>query len=64
MIRLYAVMIAIATVRLVSVPLAYLFRDGEPGVMLITSFWIGWLLTIGAAEWYIRHTRYAANAVQ
>ena len=64
MIRLYAVTIAIATVRLVSVPLAYLFRDGDPGVLLITSFWIGWLLTLGAAEWYIRRTRSAVIAVQ
>lgn len=59
MIRLYAVTLAIGTVRLVSVPLAYTFRDGDPGVMLITSFWIGWLLTLGAGEWWIRRTRSA-----
>jgi uncharacterized membrane protein len=57
MIRLYAVTIAIATVRLVSIPLAYTFRGGDDGIMLITSFWIGWLLTLGVAEWWIRRTR-------
>jgi uncharacterized membrane protein len=57
MIRAYAVVLGIATVRLVSFPLLALTTITDPGVMLITTFWTGWLLTVGAAELWIRATR-------
>jgi uncharacterized membrane protein len=57
MIRTYAFLIGIASVRVVSFALTPFFRGGELGVAVITSWWIGWLLTLFAAELWIRYTR-------
>ena len=55
MIRLYAVVFAVSVVRLVALPLALFYRtpDQAPAA-LMTSFWLGWLLSLAGAEWFIR----------
>jgi len=63
-IRVFAIAIAISTVRLVSIPLDLgLTPTGfRPPELFIYSIWIGWLLTLGIAELWIRHTRPRVDA--
>lgn len=63
MMRMFAMAIGIATVRLVSIVLAFLLRAGYATVG-VASMWIGWILTLGVAELWIRHTRRAGIARQ
>jgi len=57
MIRAYAVLIAIGSVRVVSLPLGVALPTNDLGIVLIASFWVGWLVTIIAAELWIRYSR-------
>lgn len=57
MIRTYAFLIGIATVRVVSLAMPLFFRGGELGVATITSWWAGWLMTLSAAELWIHYSR-------
>jgi uncharacterized membrane protein len=57
MIRAYAVVAAVATVRLVALPLGLLYRTPEQAsAALMASFVVGWLLTLGGAEWWLRQS--------
>ena len=59
MIRATAVAVGISTVRLVSIPLelALLPFALGPDRIFVLAIWIGWMLTLGCAEWWIRWTR-------
>ena len=59
MIRTFALAIAISTVRLVGPVVDYAFTPGglRSWDMFARSVWIGWVLTIAAAEAWIRYTR-------
>lgn len=61
MIRMIAMAVGIGTVRIVSLPVV-LLRGGSWDTNLVLSMWIGWLLSIVAAEVWIRHTRPAPIA--
>lgn len=56
MLRMYAIAIGIATVRLVSFTTAFI-----PGISVrdafVLSLWVGWALSLGVAEFWIRRTR-------
>lgn len=63
MIRAFAVLIAISTVRFVAIPID-LFTTPlglGPRAQFVLAVWTGWLLTLAAAEWWIRRTRAAAQ---
>lgn len=60
MIRMIAIAVGIGTVRIVSFPVV-LLHGGAGDTNLLISMWIGWLLSIGAAEVWIRHTRPASS---
>lgn len=57
MIRTYAVLIGIAVVRVVALPVLLLFGGNDLGLLTMTSWWLGWSLTLGTAELWIRSTR-------
>lgn len=59
MLRGIAAAIAIATVRLVAIPLdvALTPRGVDVEVIFASSLWVGWVLTMLGAEWWIRATR-------
>jgi hypothetical protein len=59
MIRTFALGIAISTVRLVGPVVDYAFTPGglRSWDMFALSLWIGWVLTVAAAEAWIRYTR-------
>lgn len=58
MIRAFAIAIAISTVRIVGAVLdAALTPAGvRPKVVFVLAVWTGWVITLGAAELWIRHT--------
>lgn len=56
MIRTFAMMIGIGTVRIVSVPFVFM-TTASYETITVASMWVGWVLTLGIAEWWIRHTR-------
>ena len=62
MIRAYAAALAVGAVRIVSTPLVAILID--PKTSIITSFWVGWLVTLAGAELWIRHTRASTRAVR
>lgn len=59
MIRVFAIAIAISTVRLVAVPLDLALTPAgfRPPEIFVLSLWSGWIITLGAAELWIRYTR-------
>ena len=58
MIRMIAMAIGIGTVRVLSIPVAFLIHvPWETNFVL--SMWLGWFVTLAAAEYWIRHTRAA-----
>ena len=63
MIRTFALGIAISTVRLVGPVVDYAFTPGglRSWDMFALSLWIGWVLTVAAAEAWIRYTRPRAD---
>ena len=56
MIRMLAMALGIGTVRLVSIPVAFLSRARWESNFMF-SMWLGWIITLAAAEFWIRHTR-------
>jgi uncharacterized membrane protein len=67
MIRTYAFLIGIGTVRVVALAMPVFARGHDLGIAVITTWWIGWLMTLGAAELWIRDSRrlgYAAAIVR
>ena len=59
MLRGIAAAIAIASVRLVAIPLdlALTPRGVDVRVVFALSLWLGWILTMAGSEWWIRSTR-------
>jgi uncharacterized membrane protein len=59
MIRMFATALAIATVRLFGGPIDFMLTPYAipPADVFVLSIWAAWLLTIGAAEGWIRYTR-------
>ena len=59
MIRVFALTIAISTVRLVAGPLDVILTPlgVRPSALFALSVWTGWVLTLGVAELWIRRTR-------
>jgi uncharacterized membrane protein len=59
MIRVFALAIAIATVRIVAGVLDIAFAPAgfPPRQLFVISLWTGWLITLTVAELWIRHTR-------
>ena len=53
---MFSLGLGIATVRIIAVPLLAL-TDVTLNIAAAISFWAGWLVTFGIAEWWIRHTR-------
>jgi uncharacterized membrane protein len=65
MIRAFAVLIAISTVRLVAIPID-LFTTPlglGPRAQFVFAVWTGWLVTLASAEWWIRRTRAPAQGL-
>lgn len=56
MIRMFAVGLGIATVRIIGLILVLLTRSSFQD-SAGTAFWLGWLLTLAVAEWWIIRTR-------
>lgn len=63
MIRAFAIALSISTVRLLGGPFdAVLTPTGVPArVVFVITIWTGWIMMVGAAEVWIRHTRLRAN---
>lgn len=59
MIRMFATVLAIATVRLIGAPIDLLLTPYgvPPSELFVVAIWTAWLLTIGGAECWIRYTR-------
>lgn len=59
MIRVFAIAIAISTVRVVAsiLDLALTPAGVRPPELFVLAVWTGWVITVGAAELWIRHTR-------
>ena len=62
MLRMYAVALGVAVIRLIGLPWSAL--PGRPQDLFVLALWSGWILTLGLAEWWIRHTRPQLEAVQ
>lgn len=65
MIRAFAIGLAIATTRLISVPTILWLgnpTDQQTGLIVLGSFTASFLLHAGFAEWWIYHTRKRGNA--
>lgn len=62
MIRMFAIGLGIATVRVVGLVLIAI-TGGSFQDLAGISFWSGWVITFGAAELWIRHTRPRATEV-
>jgi uncharacterized membrane protein len=56
MIRMFAVAIGVASVRVAGIILAFITLKG-PEAWFGYSVWIGFVVTVAAAEWWIRRTR-------
>lgn len=63
MIRTVAAAIGISTVRLVILPIDVALTPAGFGIqtVFLISIWVGWGLTLTAAEWWIRRTRPVAH---
>lgn len=59
MIRMFANVLAISTVRLVGGPIDFVLTPYgvAPADLFVLSIWTAWLLTLGGAECWIRYTR-------
>ena len=59
MIRSFAMAIGVSTVRVVGLALDLTLTPAgvSPAEVFVHSLWIGWVLTLGAAELWIRYTR-------
>jgi uncharacterized membrane protein len=59
MIRGFAVALAISTIRIVggALDLVLMPAAADAPWLFVVSLWIGWVVTIAAAEWWIRYTR-------
>lgn len=59
MLRAIAAALAIASVRVVALPLDLVLapRGVAPRIIFVLALWIGWVGTLAAAEWWIRSTR-------
>lgn len=59
MIRVFALAIAISTVRVVAVPLDVALTPAgfRPPTLFALSVWAGWIITLSVAELWIRYTR-------
>lgn len=64
MIRLFALGIAISTVRILLVLLDYLFTPAglAPRHVFVLGVWAGWIITLAAGELWIRRTRVRDSA--
>ena len=56
MIRMFAIALGVSSARIV-LPLMVAALDGRIRPAFAPSLWLGWLLTLAAAEWWIRRTR-------
>jgi uncharacterized membrane protein len=65
MIRAFAVAVAISTIRVIgaALDLALVTAGVPPRVGFVIALWAGWIVTVGAAEVWIRRTRPAALAL-
>jgi uncharacterized membrane protein len=59
MIRAFAIALAISTVRVVAGAFDFLLTPAgvHPGPIFVLSIWTGWIVTVAAAELWIRRTR-------
>jgi hypothetical protein len=59
MIRVFAIAIAISTVRVVAgvLDVALTPAGFRPPDLFVVSLWTGWVITLGVAELWIRYTR-------
>ena len=59
MIRMFAVALAISTVRLIGAPMDLLLTPAglRPSAVFAITIWTGWVATVGLAELWIRRTR-------
>ena len=59
MVRVFAIALAISTVRVVGAVLDITLTPAgfPPARLFVLSVWTGWVITVGAAELWIRHTR-------
>ncbi len=59
MIRTVAAAVGISSVRLVILPIDIALTPAGVGIqsVFLISIWVGWGLTLTAAEWWIRRTR-------
>jgi len=59
MIRAFAIALAISTVRLLGGPFDAVLtpRSVPPRVVFVITIWTGWIMMVGLAELWIRHTR-------
>ena len=60
MIRAFAAALAVSTVRVIGVVVQMIDRT-TPAQTVTISFWLGWTLTLAAAETYIRATSTSAR---
>jgi uncharacterized membrane protein len=65
MIRVFALAIAISTVRVVGLPLDVALTPAgfRPPTVFALSVWTGWIITLGIAELWIRYTRPGRDVV-
>jgi uncharacterized membrane protein len=57
MTRMYAIAVGIGMVRLVAFPITFAFPRMDPGLLLMLTFWVGWLVMVVGAELWIRRSR-------
>lgn len=59
MLRAIGAALGVSTVRLAAIPLDVVLTSygATPEVVLLHSFWSGWVIMLLAAEWWIRRTR-------
>jgi uncharacterized membrane protein len=61
MLRFLAAGLAISTIRIVSFPIAAMTSGMNVQTAFLLSMVVGWVITLGAAEWWIRRTRPAVQ---
>ena len=60
MMRMFSVVIGVSTIRIVDMALTAITL-ARPKQLFAPSLWIGWLLTVGIVELWIRYTRHTAK---
>ena len=65
MLRAVASALGISTVRLSVIPLDLVLTPMgvRPEIVLVNSFWMGWVIAVLTAEWWIRRTRPGRTSV-